>query len=172
MFILLMIQTDAQVNHGNSGGPLCNDRGEVIGIVTRKMNDYEGLGLALPINGVMEYINAFFNTGSTAHVVSSLYKMRPTLGIQAASIKAGDPITDAFSAPQNCVLVAEVNQGGASDGVLQMGDLILAINGNAVTHMDDLKAALYNCRMGDTILLQVNRFGEILNLTITFGAGN
>ena len=106
------------------------------------------------------------------NVVSSLYKMRPTLGIQAASIKAGDPITDAFSAPQNCVLVAEVNQGGASDGVLQMGDLILTINGTAVTHMDDLKAALYNCRMGDTILLQVNRFGEILNLTITFGAGN
>ena len=169
---LVMLQTDAQVNPGNSGGPLCNDRGEVIGIVARKMTDYEGLGLAIPINGAMEYINAFLETGSTAQVVSSLSKRRPTLGIQAASVKQGDPITEEFSAPQNCVLVVEVSRGGSSDGVLKAGDLILEANGRPITHMDDLKAVLYSCRTGDTIQLLVNRQGTTLTLTVKFGHAN
>lgn len=169
---LMMLQTDAQVNPGNSGGPLCNERGEVIGIVARKMTDYEGLGLAIPINGAMEYINAFLNTGSTAHVVSSLSKKRPTIGIQAASVKKGAPISDEFNAPEDCVLVAEVTKGGSADGILQVGDLILSANGKRIGHMEDLKDILYGCRIGDTLLLQVNRFGKLLNLTIKFGEAN
>ena len=165
---MVMLQTDAQVNPGNSGGPLCNDRGEVIGIVARKMSDYEGLGLAIPINGAMEYINAFLTTGSTDHVVSSLSRQRPTIGIQAVSVKTGDQITASFSAPQDCVLVDSVSMGGAAYGILKPGDLILSANGKTITKMDDLKEILYTCRMGDTLTFKVNRFGEILDLTVKF----
>ncbi len=167
---LTMLQTDAQVNPGNSGGPLCNDRGEVIGIVARKMTDYEGLGLAIPINGAMELVNAYLNTGSASGVISSVSKVRPTIGIQAAAVKAGDPITDDFSAPCDCILVVSVTAGGSADGVLQVGDLILSANGRKVTDMNDLKEILYACRMGDTLRLQVNRFGTVMDLTVKFGS--
>ncbi len=166
---LTMLQTDAQVNPGNSGGPLCNDRGEVIGIVARKMTDYEGLGLAIPINGAMELVNAYLNTGTSSGVVSSISKVRPTIGIQAAAVKAGDPITDDFSAPKDCVLVVSVTEGGSADGVLQAGDLILSANGRAVTDMNVLKEILYACGMGDSLQLRVNRFGTVMDLTVTFG---
>jgi serine protease Do len=167
---LTMLQTDAQVNPGNSGGPLCNDRGEVIGIVARKMTDYEGIGLAIPINGAMELVDAYLRTGSTDRVTSQISKVRPTIGIQAAAVKMGDPITDDFSAPCDCILVVSVTEGGSADGVLQMGDLILSANGRQVTDMNDLKAILYACRMGDTLRLQVNRFGTVMDLTVKFGS--
>jgi serine protease Do len=167
---LTMLQTDAQVNPGNSGGPLCNDRGEVIGIVARKKTDYEGFGLAIPINGAMELVNAYLNTGSSSGVISSISKVRPTIGIQAAAVKMGDPITDDFSAPCDCILVVSVTEGGSADGVLQAGDLILSANGRQVTDMNDLKAILYACRMGDTLRLHVNRFGTVMDLTVKFGS--
>ena len=166
---LTMMQTDAQVNPGNSGGPLCNDRGEVIGIVTRKLTDYEGIGMALPINGAMELVNAFLDTGSTANVVSSISKVRLTIGIQAAEVKQGDSITDTFAAPADGILVISVNAGGAADRILRSGDLILEINGKTVTKLDELKEILYTCRMGDTLNMKVNRFGKVLDVTVTLG---
>lgn len=84
---LTMIQTDAPVNPGNSGGPLCNDRGEVIGVVTRKLTSYESIGLAIPINGAMEILNAIVETGSADGVQSSISKKRPTIGITGGTIK-------------------------------------------------------------------------------------
>ena len=169
---LTMMQTDAQVNPGNSGGPLCNDRGEVIGIVARKMTDYEGLGLAIPINGAMELVNSYLDTGSTEGITSSLSKVRPTIGIQAASVKKGDPITDDFNAPADCILVASVTVGGAAYGVLEAGDLILSVDGVTVTRMEDLKEILYSHKLGDTLQFKVNRFGEILTLTVKLGTAD
>ena len=167
---LTMMQTDAQVNPGNSGGPLCNDRGEVIGIVTRKLTDYEGIGMAIPINGAMELVNAFLDTGSAANVVSSVSKVRPTIGIQAAAVKQGDSITDAFVAPANGILVISVVSGGSADGTLLSGDLILEINGKTVQELEDLKEILYASRIGDTLRMKVNRFGKMLELSVTLGA--
>jgi serine protease Do len=166
---LTMMQTDAQVNPGNSGGPLCNDRGEVIGIVTRKLTDYEGIGMAIPINGAMELVNAFLDTGSAAHVISSVSKVRLTMGIQAAALKQGDRITETYTAPADGILVISVTPGGASDGVLQSGDMILEINGEPVTELEDLKEILYTCRRGDVLQMTVNRFGQPLQLSITLG---
>ena len=167
---LTMMQTDAQVNPGNSGGPLCNDRGEVIGIVTRKLTDYEGIGMAIPINGAMELVNAFLDTGSAANVVSSVSKVRPTIGIQAAAVKQGDSITDSFVAPANGILVISVVSGGSADGTLLSGDLILEINGKTVQELEDLKEILYATRIGDTLQMKVNRFGKMLELSVTLGA--
>lgn len=166
---LTLMQTDAQVNPGNSGGPLCNDRGEVIGIVTRKLTDYEGIGLAIPINGAMELVNAFLNTGSAANVVSSVSKVRLTIGIQAAEVKQGDPITATIVSPADGILVISVTAGGSADGILMSGDVILEINGKAVTELEDLKEILYTCKKGDVLQIKVNRFGQVLDLSVTLG---
>ena len=166
---LTMLQTDAQVNPGNSGGPLCNDRGEVIGIVARKMTNYEGIGLAIPINGAMELVEAYLRTGSTDRVTSAISRVRPTIGIQAASLKAGDAVTEQFSAPADCVLVASVTAGGAADGVLKKGDLIMEANGKTVASMEDLKEILYTMKSGDTLALKVNRLGTVLSLSVKLG---
>ena len=60
-----MIQTDAPLNTGNSGGPLCNARGEVIGVVDWKVADSEALGMAIPINEVMEQVRQYFASSGT-----------------------------------------------------------------------------------------------------------
>ena len=60
-----MIQTDAPLNTGNSGGPLCNARGEVIGVVDWKVADSEALGMAIPINDVMEQVRQYFASSGT-----------------------------------------------------------------------------------------------------------
>ncbi len=169
---LTMLQTDAQVNPGNSGGPLCNDRGEVIGIVTRKMTDYEGLGLAIPINGAMELVNAYLTTGTTEHIRSAIARVRPTIGIQALSIRQGEPVNEYYAAQHNGVLVGAVNEGGAAQGILEPGDIILKFGGTAVSDLDSLQKKLYEYRAGDSVELVIDRMGEQLTVTIRLrGAG-
>ena len=168
---MVMLQTDAQVNPGNSGGPLCNDRGEVIGIVTRKMSEYEGLGLAIPINEAMELINAYLTTGSTDHVTSKVSRVRPTMGIQAADIKEGDQIlqNDPYVAPRDGVLVVGVTPGGAAEGILEPGDIILQMGGSDVFTLDQLRTKLYTYSSGQTVEIVVDRFGEQLTLQLRLG---
>lgn len=168
---MVMMQTDAQVNPGNSGGPLCNAKGEVIGIVTRKLSDYDGLGLAIPINGAMELINAYLSTGSTEQVVSSVSRVRPTMGIQVADIRKGDQLssTDPYTAPRDGVLVVSITPGSASGEVLEPGDIILQMDGVDVYTVEDLRLRLYTHRAGETVELAVDRFGERLTLRLRLG---
>ena len=167
---LVFLQTDAQVNAGNSGGPLCNARGEVIGIITRKLTDYEGLGFAIPINGAMELVNAYLEKGTTDGVVSKVSRVRMSLGVQAATIKQGESITYDYSAPENGVLIVAVVEGGAAQGILQVGDVILSINGQRLESMEQLKSFLYTVKPKQTVVIEVDRFGERLSLPLTFGA--
>ncbi len=167
---MVMIQTDAPVNHGNSGGPLCNGQGEVIGIVTRKITDSEGLGLAIPINGAMELVNAYLDMGTTEHIVSKNARIRPTLGIEAATVKAGDLITTDYQATQDGVLVVSVTSGGAGEGALRIGDIILKMNGERIGDMEVLREKLYQYHAGDTVTLEVDRFGEVVTVTVQFKA--
>jgi serine protease Do len=169
---LVFLQTDAQVNAGNSGGPLCNARGEVIGIVTRKLSDYEGIGFAIPINGAMELVNAYLTTGTSDGVVSKVSKVRMSLGVQAATVKKGETITDDYNAPENGVLIVAVTKGGAAEGILAAGDILLSINGQRVETMEQLKDFLYTVKPGQKVLIELNRFGERLTLPLTFGSLN
>lgn len=170
---LTMIQTDAPVNPGNSGGPLCNDRGEVIGIVTRKLTDYEGIGLAIPINGAMEILNAIVDTGSADGVQSSISKVRPTIGITVQDIKVGDKYYDAkgnvYTSTQAGVFVVAVDAAGSASGKLKPGDIITSINGETIENQDDLKEQLYSYEVGDDIVLLVWRDGQTVSVLITLG---
>ncbi len=176
---LTMIQTDAPVNPGNSGGPLCNDRGEVIGVVTRKLSDYEGIGLAIPINGAMEILNAIMEKGNADGVDSSVSKVRPTIGITGGTIKAGATYTvtspsgiQQFVAERDGVLVSTVSKTGAAAGKLQMEDIIIAFGGVTVSDMEDLTELLYQYKVGDTVSITVWRDSAEVTVEITLGASN
>lgn len=96
---LRLLQTDANVNPGNSGGPLINVDGEVIGIVSMKLADgYEGIGFAIPSDGAMDILEAIMKTGSADSVNSSLSFKRPILGIVGAFLdKDHAYVTDSVS---------------------------------------------------------------------------
>ncbi len=170
---LTMIQTDAPVNPGNSGGPLCNDRGEVIGIVTRKLTDYEGIGLAIPINGAMEILDAIVDTGSADGVQSSISKVRPTIGISVQDITEGDKYYDTqgntYTAGKTGVFVASVDETGAAYGKLQAGDIITAMDGVTVQNQEDLKTELYKHSVGDSVQITVWRNGQTKTVSIILG---
>lgn len=169
---MTMIQTDAPVNPGNSGGPLCNGNGEVVGIVTRKLTDTESIGFAIPINGAMEILNAIIMTGDAEDVDSSITKIRPTLGIYAGSIEKGKRYTyggNAYVAKESGVFIQTVERDGASFGILQPFDIITHFGGERVATMDELLNLLYKYKVGDVVLVTVLRENTEVQLEITLG---
>ena len=164
-----MIQTDAPVNPGNSGGPLCNQYGEVIGIVTRKMTDYEGIGLALPINSAMETLNAIIN-GTVDSLDSSVSNVRPKLGISVYDIQKGDVYTiggSQYTAGHTGIIVADVNKNGCAYGILKPADIIFKLDGVTVSAFTEMQNLLYQYKVGDVITLTVWRDGQAVTLEIT-----
>ena len=158
-----MIQTDAAINAGNSGGALLNVNGEVIGINSRKTSgstssgsSIEGIGFAIPINEVKSIVEELITTGKIS---------RPGLGI------TGQEISESMAAYYNMVpgiYVNTVTEGSAADkaGVKQQ-DIITALDGKSVTTQSELRAALYSHKIGDTVTLTVYRSGQSMDLSIT-----
>ncbi len=169
---LTMIQTDAPVNPGNSGGPLCNERAEVIGVVTRKMSDYEGIGLAIPINGAMEILNAIIQDGNADNVNSSISKVRPTIGITGGTIAEGEKYTyggKQYTAECNGVIVSTVEPSGGAYGVLLPCDIIVEFDGKATPDMETLVDLLYQKKAGDKVTIKVMRDGEPVEVSVVLG---
>ena len=166
-----MLQTDAQVNPGNSGGPLCNASGEVIGIVTRKISGYEGIGYAIPINEAMATINAIID-GKLDGFVSQVSKSRPKIGISVVSIVKGEKFTYEgvyYVAPVDGVFIASVVAGGPAVGALEGGDIIFAINGKSVTSIEELQNVLYQCYIGQKVTFDLYRKNQKMTVEITLG---
>ncbi|MDR1778390.1 MAG: S1C family serine protease [Clostridiales Family XIII bacterium] len=147
-----LIQVDAAINSGNSGGPLLNSRGEVIGVNTAKASA-EGMGFAIPINTAKPIIEKVIATGSferaymgvSAANASDLAAQYPNLGI--------DGIEGAF--------VTAVTTGSpAAEAGLQMKDVITAIDGVAVTGSSDMIKKLLNYSPGDTVTVTYIRNGQ------------
>ena len=172
---LNMFQTDAALNPGNSGGPICNLRGEVVGIATRKLRSSEGLGLAFPINGCMEIVEAIIKDGHSKNVVSSISKTRPNVGISCVDITRGETYTmnnQTHTAEADGVLITAVDSSYAAYKTLKTGDILIAIDGVSVTTMAELKALLYQYSAGDTATVTVIRNGEQKSLSLMLGAPN
>ena len=169
-----MMQTDAPVNPGNSGGPLCNARGEVIGVVTRKLTDYEGIGFAIPINEAMKSLEKMID-GSYSQSDSEVSASRPTIGISVAELPAGTVISfengEEYTVPYSGVCVQSVVSGSGADGVLQIGDLICAMDGKTVSGIDALQTLLYNYSVGDRVVFKVFRKGNEIEVTVRLGIG-
>lgn len=156
-----MIQTDASVNPGNSGGGLFNDRGQLIGIVTAKTSstEVEGLGFAIPSDDFMEVINDLHAYGYV--------KGRPALGINTVTISSSMEAMY-YGLPRTGVYV----QGFLSSEVqasseLQIGDCIVSINGMAISNSSEILNILTEYNVGDTVEIEVYRSGELLTVKST-----
>lgn len=167
-----MIQTDAPVNPGNSGGPLCNGKGEVIGIVTRKLSDSESIGFAIPINGAMQIMTSIILNGNADDVDSTIAKVRPTIGITAGNIEKGTRYTygnTVYTAAVSGIFVQTVTPNGAAWGILQPCDIITAFDGQKVTTMDEMLEILYKHKVGDVVKITVMRDGANVQVQVKLG---
>lgn len=160
---MTLIQTDASISPGNSGGGLFNANGELIGIVNAKSSysEAEGIGFAIPINTAMEIGRQLIENGSVA---------RTALGVKIMDV------TDAQTAQQlgvstMGVYVVEVTKGSGADAAgVQAGDRVLAVDDTAVSDSSALKNYLKDKGIGDTVNLQVERDGKVLTLAVTLGS--
>ncbi len=166
-----MIQTDAQVNPGNSGGPLCNASGEVIGIITRKMSEFEGIGYAIPITEAMLTVNAILE-GKLDGFVSEVSKSRPKIGITGSEIEKGDKFILSgveYTAPVPGFFVTEVSQNNGAYGIVQVGDIVCSVNGVIITGFESFKTELYKCHVGQKVTFDLYRKGQKITVQITLG---
>ena len=154
-----MFQIDAAVNSGNSGGPVYNDAGQVIGIVTAKYSStgVEGLGFAIPVNDAVNIANELMENGTVTNKVQ--------LGITTQTIPAS--VAQYYNMVEGaCVL--SINAGSCAEKAgLQINDIITGVGSKTVASSDALKAALRGYAPGDTTDLTVYRAGQTITLTVT-----
>ena len=158
-----LIQMDASVSPGNSGGGLFNMNGELVGIVNAKSSDSdaEGLGFAIPVNDAVKVAQELLENGYVTG--------RPYLGISYYAV------TDAQTAAQlgvNAygVYIVEVVKGGPADKAgLQAGDRIVSMDGSEVATQSDLGTLMQNHKAGDTIEITVARGGQMQTVSVTLG---
>jgi S1-C subfamily serine protease len=157
---LHVIQTDAAVNPGSSGGPLVDLEGRVIAITTATIPYAEAIGFALPANDALEVARQIQEHG---HV------RRAWLGVVGHDVEPRLVRRFGLKTPEG-VFVAEVTADGpAAAAGLQPGDVLLSINGEAVTSVTDLVDMLRRKTVGDPIELAVNRRGKALTLSVALG---
>ena len=154
-----MLQTDAAINPGNSGGPLLDMDGNVIGITTAKYasDEIEGLGFAIPINDAITIAYDLMQYGYV--------QGRPNLGITVRDLN--QMTASAYNLPMG-VYVDSVNSGSCSEKAgMQAGDIITAVDDNAVLAYTDLVSELTQHQAGDTITVTVYRSGSYQDLKVT-----
>ena len=148
-----VIQTDAAINSGNSGGALLNSSGELMGIPTLKMSYsassvYEGLGFCVPINTVKDLVTEIIETGKVT---------RPMLGVGVADFDGPDEPMRSY--PPIGVMVRQVVEGSsAEEQGLQMYDVITEIDGVRIKSYSELTAELDKHEVGDKVQLKVYRY--------------
>ncbi len=188
---LRLLQTDANVNPGNSGGPLVNTNGEVVGVVSMRMADgFEGIGFAIPSDGAVEILEAIIKYGNADSINSSLSHKRPMIGITTVYVigdchyymseKGIEQIlitdldefdeADLIHPEVSGVYVASITKNTDAVGKLQVGDIITAIQGTELTSRNHMMSLINQHYEGDTLNLTVYRNGEYISVDIVLSA--
>ena len=144
------IQTDAAINHGNSGGPLLDLRGRVVGVTSQIRSDSggnEGIGFAVPSNTVRRIVDELVRDGSVEHAYLGV-SLAPEGPAEVGSVRSGTP---------------------AADAGVKTGDVIVKIDGVAVATGVDLRGQLDRHKPGETVTLTIRRDGSERTLTVTLG---
>jgi putative serine protease PepD len=146
------IQTDAAINHGNSGGPLLNMNGEVIGVTSQIQSDSggnDGVGFAIPSSTVKSVADQLIAGGTVQHAL---------LGVDVTTASGG-------------VGVAQVESGSAaSDAGIRAGDVITSVGSAVVTSPQQLRAIIAAHKPGDTLAITLRRDGETKTVKATLGS--
>ena len=158
-----LIQTNAALNSGNSGGPLINCYGQVIGINTMKIGAFtdsagvEGLGFAIPSSTVKEVAEQLISQGYVSG--------RPTLGLEGESLSSFDQYY--YRLPAGLYITDVDRTSDAAAKGIEEGDILISINGTNVTTMDALNGAVYNLDVGDTVEVVIYRSGKQYRVSLT-----
>lgn len=160
--VMSLIQTDASINNGNSGGALINEYGQVVGITSAKLSGnafgsatVEGMGFAIPINTAKDIVDEIIQNGYVSG--------RPSIGITGRNVSSQD---GSISGVQ--VYSIDSLAKAASEG-LKVGDVITAVDGTPTPTMDEVNTVKADKKAGDKLTLSVYRISEdkTINLTIT-----
>jgi len=160
------IQTDVAVNPGNSGGPLFNTRGEVVGInsqIFSQTGGYQGLSFAIPIDVAVRIKDQIVATGKVQHA---------KLGVMIQDVGQGFADSFKLETPEGA-LVSNVERGGAADKAgLKPGDVIRKVNGQPIVAGGDLTGIVSVAKPGDRVVLDVWRDGKTVQLNATLANAN
>ena len=159
-YMIKVIQTDAAINNGNSGGPLLNSFGEVVGITNAKINSSisEGLGFAIPVNSVKSDIESIINHGKVTG--------RPYLGISVKKFAEGE-YKEGAEAGVYCM---ELTRGGPAEKAgIKVGDRLISLGGVEIKNSNDLSGVRDSHKVGDSITVVVERNGSTHTLTLVVG---
>lgn len=165
---MTLIQTDAAINEGNSGGPLLNSCGQVIGINSAKIpSDYgsasvEGLGFAIPINEVKTIVDELIYNGYVTG--------RPQIGISGVDVS--ESYSNYLGIPMGVYVTAVSEGSAAAEAGIKHGDVIIGIEEEAVTSMDELNKIKNKYKAGDTIKLKISRDGNDVDVRLILQDAN
>ena len=166
-----VLQTNAAVSPGNSGGGLFNAQGELIGIVNAKSSgeNQEGLGFAIPVNTAQEIAVSLINEGS--YTAPSAINDGGNGAVLEISVVEINPAVAHMNNRESGVYVQSVQKGGASDGKLEVNDRLISINGYMVHTTAELSAQLAEYEPGDSVGLTVDRDGRLVEIEVTLAKG-
>ena len=154
-----LIQTDASINAGNSGGPLFNASGQLVGINTAKVSTAEGLGFSIPVNIAKPIIDQIIKNGK----LSMMY-----VGIKGVDLETYETALGIdVAADYGVVVVETIANSPATEANLKTGDIITAIDGDKIENMSDLKRNLYEYKEGDKAELTIIRDGQEQKVMMT-----
>lgn len=167
------IQTDAAINQGNSGGPLINIQGQIIGINSSKITSsrsqvaVEGMGFAIPSNDVIAIINQLETNGQV---------IRPAIGISMVNLaEVSSSVYTDLQIPLDLasgIIISDIKEGMPAHGKLELYDVIVEIEGQTISSASDLQSVLYKHQLGDTISVTIYRKGQKQTLDITLTKTN
>ena len=158
-YVMSVLQTDTAINSGNSGGPLCNSNGEVIGITNMKLasSQIEGMGFAIPIEDAIK---------SAESLISGKKVIRPYLGVSIYD-------SNNYFTNNTGVYVESVEQGSAADKAgIKKGDKIIKIEDTNITNTSYFRYQLYKYESGDKIKITVERDGSEKTFTVTLASNS
>lgn len=145
------IQTDAAINHGNSGGPLFDLQGDVIGITSQIESDSggnDGVGFAIPSNTIKAVVSQLISSGSVEHAFLGVGPQTAAGGVRIASVETGS---------------------AAAKAGVKTGDVLTAVDGKATTSASALRATIEGYKPGDKVTLTVRRNGATKSISVTLG---
>ena len=160
---MTLLQTDAAINSGNSGGPLINKYGQVIGINSSKMSasysetSIEGIGFAIPSNEAAKIVEDIMEYGYVTG--------KPQLGISCQNVT--ESISRMYGLPVGVYITAVEDNSAADNAGLQEGDIIIEVNGEAITTFDELNAKKSEYKAGESIEITYSINGENNTVQVT-----
>ena len=162
---MTLIQTNAAINSGNSGGALVNSRGQVIGINSAKLvaSNAEGMGFALSIDEVKPLVEQLINQGHVS---------RPYMGVTINSqYQVNEETAERYSIPVGIMIYSVAENSPAEQAGLRAGDIIYRVNDTLIQTFEDLSEIIDDHKVGDQLQVVVNRDGQKVTVTVTLGDG-